>query len=301
MLGYSTTNACMRQLSALKCNSSWAICNKELITVVVMGPWLLWQVWRKKGSFPTGRPLAILVAVGLATELIGNIGVQWGFQVVGLAVIVPAYTGFMLVATTVLGGILLGERVSARNLAAVGLLILAVTLLGIGSAQAAPDSTARVPANLLAVVAAIAVAAAAGIVFSLLGIAIRHCVSGTTSHAAVVVIITAMGVLTLGPMSFASAGAASLMATPWQQYLLMFSAGACNLIAFLALVRGLQLTTVLHVNIINAGQVAIATVAGVLIFGENYNLWLGLGAGLVIAGIFAFGSPVDQEAIDAHV
>ena len=310
MLGYSTANACMRQLSGLGCVSSWAVCNKELITVLAVGPWLLWQAWRRRSGFPTGRPLAILIAVGLATELIGNIGIQWGYEIVGLSVMVPAYTGVILVATTVLGGVLLGERVSVRNLAAVGLLILALALLGFGSAQAArpkdaptpagPTMTDKPQAGPLAVAAAIAVAGAAGIVFALLGISIRH-VSGTTSHSAVMVIITAMGVLTLGPLSFATAGAAELMATPWEQYALMFAAGICNLIAFCALVRGLQLTTVLHVNIINAGQVAIAAVAGVLFFRENCNPWLVLGVCLMIVGIFAFGSPVDQEAIDAHV
>ena len=78
----------------MKCVSTWAICNKESITVLAVGPWLLWQAWRRKSGFPRGRPLAILIAVGLATELIGNVGVQWGYQIVGLAVMVPAYTGF---------------------------------------------------------------------------------------------------------------------------------------------------------------------------------------------------------------
>ncbi len=301
VLGYSVANACMNELSLMKCVSTWAVCNKELITVVAVGPWLLWQARRRRSGFPTGRPLAILIAVGLATELIGNIGVQWGYEVVGLAVMVPAYTGFILIATTVLGSILLGERVSRRNLAAVGLLILAVALLGVGSAQAAPTAAARPPASPVVIAAAIVMAGAAGIVFSLLGIAIRYCVTGATSHSAVMVIITATGVLTLGPLSFFNAGTAKLMATPWEQYALMFAAGVANLIAFLALVRGLQLTTVLHVNMINAGQVATAAVVGVLFFGENCNAWLVLGACLMIVGIFAFGSPVDQEAIDAHV
>ena len=106
---------------------------------------------------------------------------------------------------------------------------------------------------------------------------------------------------TLGPLSFFNAGATKLLATPWQQYALMFAAGICNLIAFFALVRGLQLTTVLHVNMINAGQVAVAALAGVLFFGEPCNHWLVLGVGLMIVGSFAFGRPVDQEAIDVHV
>ena len=143
MLGYSTANACMQQLSGWGCVSSWAVCNKELVAAVAVGPWLLWQAWRRRSGFPSGRLLAILIAVGLATELIGNIGVQWGYEIVGLAVMVPAYTGFLLVATTVLGRILLGERVSGRNLSAVGLLILAVVLLGLGTAQAAPTTVAK--------------------------------------------------------------------------------------------------------------------------------------------------------------
>ena len=79
-------------------------------------------------------------------------------------------------------------------------------LLGVGSAQAAPTPVAKPPASPWAIAAAIVVAGAAGIVFSLLGIAIRHCVTGTTSYSAVMVIITGMGVLTLGPLSFFSAG-----------------------------------------------------------------------------------------------
>ena len=81
----------------------------------------------------------------------------------------------------------------------------------------------------------------------------------------------------------------------------MFAAGVCNLIAFFALVRGLHLTTVLHVNMINAGQIAISSVLGVLIFGENCSFLKVLGVGLLITGILAFGSPADQEAIDANV
>ena len=213
---------------------------------------------------------------------------------------VPAYTGVILMATTVLGGILLGERVSRRNLAAVGVLILAVVLLGVGAAQADPRADAplvgvKPPASPWIVAAAIVVAVAAGIVFSLLGISIRHCVTGTTSYGAVMVIITGMGVLTLGPLSFYSAGAKNLMATPWQQYSLMAAAGLCNLVAFMALVRGLHLTTVLHVNTINAGQVATAAVVGVLFFREGCNPWLVAGVGLVIVGILTFGAPVDQE------
>jgi drug/metabolite transporter, DME family len=314
MLGYSIANACMRKLSVLSCDSAWAVCNKELVAVVAAGPWLVFRAWRGKSGFPTGRPLAILVAAGLATELIGNLSVQWGYAVVGMAIMIPADTAFLLAATIILGGMLLGERVSRRNLAAVGVLIAAVVLLGISAAQTSPhDAQSKAVAGLLKstgagsppgaarIAAALAAAAAAGIVFALLGIAVRHCVTGATSPVAIVFIITATGVLSLGPLEYFHAGSGVVMATPWRQFALMYAAGICNLVAFFALVCGLQLTTVLHANIINAGQVAMAAVMGVIFFQEARNAWLVLGVGLMIAGILAFGSPVDQEALDVHV
>ena len=274
-------NACMNQLSVMRCVTTWAVCNKELITVLAVGPWLAWQAWRRRSGFPTGRPLAILVAAGLGTELIGNIGVQWGYEIVGLAVMVPAYTGFLLVTTAVLGSLLLGERASPRTGAAVALLIVAVR------------SSVTVPRNRLRGGQAGEPGAGhgghrggrrRGHRLFLLAIAIRHCVTGSTSHSAVVVIITASGVLSLGPLSLYHAGLAALAATPPQQYALMYAAGVCNLVAFLALVRGLELTTALHVNMINAGQVALAALAGVLFFGESCNRWLLLGIGLMLVG-----------------
>ncbi len=146
IIGYSTANACMRKLSE-SCPSSWAICNKELVTVLAVGPWLAWQIARRKIGFPTGRPLMALIAVGLATELIGNIGTQWGYSIVGLAVMIPATTGFLLVATAVLGAVLLRERVSARNAAALALLIVALMVLGYGISQASTERQNGSPAT----------------------------------------------------------------------------------------------------------------------------------------------------------
>ena len=89
----------------------------------------------------------VLIAMGLATELIGNIGTQWGYSIVGLAVMIPATTGFLLVATAVFGAVLLGERVSARNAAALALLIVALIVLGYGISQASMERQNDSPAT----------------------------------------------------------------------------------------------------------------------------------------------------------
>jgi drug/metabolite transporter, DME family len=321
VLGYGAANACMRGLS--NCELTWAICKKELVTVIVVGPWLVWRVWRRKMDFPSGRPLAVLLAAGLTTELIGNIGTQWGLGVVGLAVMIPANTGFVLVATAVLGRLLLGERVSARNAAVLAVLIAGLLVLGYGTSQAAakrqnasqvsaeldaqksptqdPDPQVGAPrASPALVVAAIGVAAACGVVYALLAIALRYSAGAGTHLSAAVVIITATGVATLGPISFWHAGPAILMATSLKQYSLMYLAGVCNLVAFMSLVRGLQLTTALHINMLsNAGQVSLATLAGLVLFHEPCNAWLVLGVLAMIAGILAIEPPVSEEAIEA--
>ena len=123
-----------------------------------------------------------------------------------------------------------------------------------------------------------------------------------THLIAAVVIITATGVATLGPISFWHAGPDVLTATSPKQYALMYLAGVCNLVAFMSLVRGLQLTTALHINMLNnAGQVSLATIAGLVLFHEPCNAWLVLGVVAMIAGIFAIEVPVAEEAVDAPV
>jgi drug/metabolite transporter (DMT)-like permease len=313
VLGYSAANICMTKLSKEHCVPTWAICNKELITVLVVGPWLAWQILRGKSRFPTGRPLFILIAAGLATELIGNIGTQWGYGVVGLAVMIPANTGFVLVATAVLGAVLLGERVSVRNAAVLALLIVALIIMGYGLSQASPDQanaphaaadtvTAKPALAPWRIAAAIGVAGLCGTVYALLAIALRYTAGRKTTLSAAVVIITGTGVLTLAPVSLWQAGAHALMVTPREHYALMYVAGVCNLAAFMALVRGVQLTTALHINMLNnAGQVSLAAVAGMLWFHEARNLWLVSGVALMIAGICAIGPPVEEEAIEAPV
>ena len=119
--------------------------------------------------------------------------------------------------------------------------------------------------------------------------------------SAVVVLITGVGVLVLGPLSVYRMGTAALLATPPMFFVWTTVAGVCNLVAFVALIRGLQLTTVVHVNMLNAAQVALAAVAGIFLFHETPDPWLILGVALTITGIVLIGRPTDREAMDPHV
>jgi len=298
-VGYTGANACMRRLDELGADPMWAVCNKELVTVAVVGPWIVWQLLRGRKMAVPLRTLAVLAGVGLAVQLGANLGVQWAFGVVGLAVTVPAIFGAMLTGSGALGWVFLGERVSGRSIRAIGLLLVALAFLGV-AAHAAGKSVAEGTAPLWFALG-LGAACVAGMIYAVLTITIRHNVTAATPMAVVVFITTLMGVITLGPLSLWRLGAERLLDTSPQEAAWMLAAGTLNLIAFLAITKGLQLTTVVHANVLNASQVAMAAFAGLLFFDEPLTLWLALGVGLTIVGVAAIDRPeeTDQYA-DLH-
>lgn len=299
-LGYTGSNICMRQLAEGSdlTWSMWAVFNKELITVVAVGPWLLWRALRRLPVFPSRRALIALVLVGLAVQLAANLPVQWAFGKVGLAVVVPAIFGVMLTSSAVLGLVLLGERVTRRSAAAIGLLLFSLALLGLAADSAGKSMKVSDP-----VVIALGVGAAclAGAIYAVLTITIRRAGKGHTPTSTIVFITTLMGVLSLGLLSLRLLGVEKLLATPPPQLAWMYAAGTLNLIAFLAIAKGLQLTTVVHANVLNASQVAMAALAGMAIFGEPLTVWLATGAGLTVVGVVMIDRPNngDRDA-DQH-
>lgn len=294
-LAYTGSGICMRMVSGLGCDPAWATCNKELVTVLVVAPWIAAAMIRRQLHFPPAKVLAWIVLMGLATQLGGNLWLQWSYGVIGLAVAIAANVGAMLAFSAVLGRVVLSEPVSWRSASAMAVLILALACLALG-AQAAANSLAPTAQPLLVAVAVIAVVAA-GFVYAALSATIRHVVTTTTPLSIVLVTITGMGVLTLGPISFLRLGPEVVVATPWQQYFWLYGAGLCNFVGFISIVKGLQLTTVLHANVVNASQVAMAALAGITLFKEPWNAWLLAGIALTIAGVMLKDHPPDKPAI----
>ena len=68
-----------------------------------------------------------------------------------------------------------------------------------------------------------------------------------------------------------------------------------NAIAFLARTRAIQLTSVTYVNLINASQVAIAALTGVLLFQEKTTLLMVTGVILTIAGLMLVQGPAHRK------
>ena len=295
---------------ALGVDPMWATCVKESVTVAVVGPYLAVMALRGGAWRLPRRWLALLVLVGLATQLGGNLAIQWAFGVegVGIAVSIPAMFSVMLTASAVMGLVLLGESVSRRSAGAIALLILAIVLLSTGAiARKGREEGARQkpsvpshesekgPSGPWLIAAGVGAACLAGGVFALLTIAIRTTGSRGVPVSRIVFVITAMGVLSLGSLSLARLGPQTLLHTPREQLGFMLAGGVFNLLAFLAITKGLQLTTVVHANVLNGSQIAMGAVAGILLFRESFNAWLLLGICLTIVGVVLIGQPQAEE------
>ena len=296
-LCYTAANICLRKLAALGADEMWVTCIKEVVTVSVIGPWLLIQTLRRRPVLPPPRVVLALALTGLAVQLAGNLSVQWAFGVVGLAITMSAIFGVMLCTSAAFGHVFLGERVGGHSMAAIALLVPSVVLLELGAGTADHSIAAAPNAGLSPVWVLLGVAAAslAGIMFATLSTVIRSTASARVPITTIVFIITGMGVLSLGSLSVWRQGTETLLGTDPEQLGWMLAAGAFNLVAFLAITKGLQLTTLVHANVLNASQVAMGAVAGVLIFQESLNSWLVCGICLTIVGVLLIGRRPDES------
>lgn len=297
-VGYTAANTLLRKLTVQQ-DPMWLLCVKESVAVVLLGPWLAYRAMRGRPSLPSGRPLLALVIVGILTQVAGNLPLIWAMGVVGLAISIPVSIGVNLAACAVLGQTLLGERVSFRSAIAVAALVVSVVLLSTGAGQANDSiaASAEVVTGGFWSVMAVGGACLAGVIFGFLNVTIRRSATAGVPLLAIGFMVPAMATATLAPACLWRHGLNGLLATPPQDFLLMLVCGVLNIAAYLAIIKGLQLTTIVHANVLAASQVAMAALAGLLFFQEAASPSLATGILLTIAGTALIDRPVVETSV----
>lgn len=300
-LCYAGSNICLRQLADMGANPAWAICVKEAVAVAVLGPWLLWRIGRGSRFSFTLRSLAVLVLAGLAVQLAGNLGLLWAYGVVGLAIALPLALGMNLTGSAAFGVVSFREPLPMRSMAAVLMVIASVVVLSIGATgqDKAPEG-APAAFGILVILLGVGAACLAGLTFASLGAAIRYAGSASVPVVVTVVVVTGVGVVSLGTVSLVRLGPAKMLHTEPDTLAWMIASGVTNLAAFALITKGLQLTTLVHANVLSASQVALGAIAGIFVFHEQHNLWLLGGVALTITGITLFGHPARGSEPDAE-
>ena len=295
---YTAVNICLRFMST-QGDKVWVIFTKELMTVVIVGPWLLAQACRGRKVLPNVRVLVVLAVMGLIIQWAGNLSCIWAMSIVGLSITVPVTVGTSLTFSAVLGWLILRERIMRASAFAIAMMFFSVVLLSLGASKVSESITASTGTSVSTAMIVLAVLAAvsAGTVYACLAIVIRRLVTSATSPSVVVFMITFMGVITFGPWSFYQHGLEMLWSISLRDHIIMIVMGVLNLIGFLSVAKGLEMTTVAHANVLLASQVAMGVIAGMMLFDEPVGSWLIVGVCLAIAGIIII-RPAHKEEIE---
>jgi|GEM_PF-2090062 len=278
---YTAMNIFLCDVSS-RCDASWVNGLQATVSVAVSGLILAFSKPSPgKTRLPRGGVLFSLVIIGLITQA-GGVMFVWSMSVVGAAVSVTVQTGVMLAVAALLGLLVLGERVSWKQVAAIGLIAVSVLLFSVGKGGGVGVSGLFSLRSLLGLLASIM----AGVAFAVLTVGVRKTVTGDTSPMAVVFLINLMGVLALGGLSLFRLGPHALLQTSPKDVGIILAAGGVNLVGFFLVTKSLQLITVVRLNVLNKSlSTALTAVAGVWLLSERWNGTLTVAAVLAMVGI----------------
>lgn len=297
-VGYATTNVFLRQLAS-DCDPVWVTCMKAAPTFAIASCLTFWQARAADFVWPARRLLATILSTALLVQLVGNTFLQWSLGVIGLALTVPLSFGTLIGASAVMGRAVLGEPITWRSLTAMLLLTASIVFL----ATSAGETTQQLPQEAalshgpLLVALGVVAACLTGIAYAWMAVVLRVSARSLTT-ATTLFLISGTGFVSLGIAAFLHLGPRAMLATPSSDFAYMLLAGAFNAVGFYALHKSLSFISVVHANVLNAGQAAIAAVTGVVIFHEpsTWPLWSGVmltALGLIV--ISTRPSPIEIE------
>lgn len=283
-VGYTATNVFLRSASDVDpALVSWS---KAIWTVLIFGPWLLYLASKRVRVLPTPRTLGTLGVAACFAQLGGNICFQWCLGYLGLAITVAIVMGGMLIGGIVLGKLLLHEHVKRATIVAIVVMLAAILSVswGLASKSNSPLLDGSNSVSLWSVIGGLAVACICGTSYAILGIGIRYAMKETLPLASPMMVMGLAGVILIGALVWIRVDLDELRQVETIDWVMMSLAGVANALAFLSLTLSLKLIPVAFVNAINASQVTLAAVAGVVIFGESLTLEVSLGIFLTVLG-----------------
>jgi len=283
--GYTGANMALRSV-AVPHDPDWAIwvsCIKAVPTAIVAVVLVGWRLW---GGLPlqlSRRMFGMLLAAALFMQFAGNGAFQFALGAGGLAIVVPLSFAILIGSGAWLGRLYLGEPITFRTALAMSVLTLSILLLSAGTGDAAANMSAGASRWIIAAI--VLAAGLSGLGYGAGGVAIRGALTRGVPLAVVLLIMSVTGVVALGLTSLVRMGPERLAATPLDDLAMMCLGGVTNAVAFFALGAAFKYISVVHVNLVNASQIAMSAAAGVLVFAEPLTGWIVGGCLLTIVGL----------------
>lgn len=279
-VGYTLANIFLRIVTDV--DPVWVASVKAAPTLLIALPWALSQRGGRRSILPPMGLMLALVVGSLLANYGGNVLFQWSLGVLGVAMAVSITLGAMIVSGAILGRVMLGERIHRAMAISCSVLLVGIAVLSLGAADA-NASVAAMEVN--AVGLAFAAACFAGFAYSSMGAVMRFGLLRGVSVASTLLVLSGVGWAALTAWALWRIGLDGVAATSSAQWTWMVLAGVANALAFIALTKALQSTTMLMVNGVNASQAAMCGAAGVLIFSEALTWPLIIGIALTVVGL----------------
>ena len=276
--------------------AAWVSCLKAVPTVAVALLVLGVQARRGTVVWPNRRMMIALIASGIAMQILGNLGFQWGLALGGMTLTVPLSQAALLISGAVLGVVTIGEHVSRRSSLAMSVLILAICLLSI---DADPMGNAVSDQGGEGILLTVALGLAAGIGWGQAGVVIRQVAKSGVSTAVTILLLSSTAIFVLGGGVLVRQGPGWILEqTSGEEFWIAMVAGAFTTLAFFALTMALKHISIVRANLINASQIALTSLAGFVLFDEPMTRLMIIGTGLTIGGLLLMDRPAEADTSD---
>lgn len=283
---YTLSNISLRQ--SVSVDSFFVAAMKSAPTIFFLTPYLF-------AIKVSGRPIVVsshLVPRFMLVCLVGQVGGNGSFQFalknIGLAATVPITLGSLLIGSAFVGRWMLGETVQKKTAIAIAILITAVVLLT-QSGEAAAEGVAGDAVRMDRITGAI-FAVVSGLSFAVFSSTMRLSMQQGMQSATAMWISGAVGTTALLTLFGSTAGFSAVNDLSGGLWTSMVMAGVFNFIAFVAITTAMRVLPIVAVHLLNASQVAMAAVAGVIMFNEPLTIGLVSGIALTMAGLMVLAT-----------
>lgn len=282
---YTVSNACMRHLAGQGADVHLSIAIRESVAFYFALPLFLWLAFTGRTKWPSPKVFLTFFGIALAVQMVGNVLFLQAFAVIGMAVSVAGNWMGVLLGTPVVAYLMLRERISLRIGISLAIILVALAALTVGI-QTREMSGADFSQNLQWLsIRMLLLTVMVGLINAVSCTYIRYMANLGYSPLLTVTMLPGVGFIFLSLYDFSQHGTATYAAFTGWQYFWAYTAGVANLLAFVALTLALKHLSVVKVSILNISQLALAPLAGLIIFHENMNTGILLGICLTIFGI----------------
>ncbi|MBQ18079.1 MAG: hypothetical protein CMJ65_13235 [Planctomycetaceae bacterium] len=270
--------------------AAWISCLKAVPTVIIAAVVIAWQTRAGSIVWPSPRMIVVLLLTGTAMQLLGNVCFQLGLSLGGITMTVPLSQASLLISGAVLGLMMINERVSRRSIAAMMVLILAIAILSLDAGASTVSIAGREDPR--AVMMTIGLGLAAGFGWGLAGVVIRQVATSGVSTAVTIGLLSSTAIVVLGGGVLARRGTEWIAReTSTHEFWVTMLAGLFTAAAFFALTSAMRHITIVRANLLNASQISLTSLAGVLLFGEPFGRGMVVGTVLTVAGLLLMDRP----------